>query len=61
LRARANSQRHYEVYSVHVDEGITKNDIVDMFNDSPQAMADLIRERGNKIYSDRIEKQRAIT
>jgi hypothetical protein len=46
---------------VHVDEGITKNDIVDMFNDSPQAMADLIRERGNKIYSDRIEKQRAIT
>jgi hypothetical protein len=60
LRARYNSQRHYEVYSVQVDDGITKDDIVDMFDSNPQSMAELIRERGNKIYSDRIEKQRQV-
>ena len=53
LRARTNSQRHYEVYTVHMESDITDSDVREMFESNPQAMADLIRERGHKIYSDR--------
>lgn len=53
LRARANSQRHYEIYTMQVQEGITDEDIRGMFDADPQGSADLIRDRGNKIYSDR--------
>jgi hypothetical protein len=53
LRARANSQRHYEIYTMNVAEGIVDEDIRGMFDADPQGSADLIRDRGNKIYSDR--------
>ena len=56
LRARANSQRHYEIYTMMVQEGITDEDIRTMFEQNPQGSADLIRDRGNKIYSDRYNK-----
>jgi len=52
-RARANIQRHYEVYTVTMDSSITESDVKEMFESNPQSMADLIRERGNKVYSDR--------
>jgi len=52
-RARANSQRHYEIYTMNVQEGLTDEDIRGMFENDPQGSADLIRDRGNKIYSDR--------
>jgi hypothetical protein len=54
MRARANSQRHYEVYTVTMSEEITEQDVREMFDANPQGMAELIRERGRKIYSDRI-------
>jgi hypothetical protein len=53
LRARANSQRHYEIYTMQVAEGISDEDIRGMFDADPQGSADLIRDRGNQIYSDR--------
>ena len=53
LRARADSQRHYEIYTMNVEEGISDEDIRGMFESDPQGSADLIRDRGNKIYSDR--------
>ena len=53
MRARVNPQRHYEIYTVQTDPSINKDDMVRMFDDSPQAMADLVRERGTKLYSDR--------
>ena len=53
MRARANSQRHYEIYTMTVQAGITDADIRSMFDSDPQGSADLIRDRGNKIYSDR--------
>lgn len=52
-RARVNSQRHYEIYTVHTDSSVTKQDMWEMFEQSPQTAADLIREHGNKLYSDR--------
>lgn len=56
MRARYNSQRHYEIYTVNMDKSISEQDIRAMFETSPQAMADLIRERGNKMYSDRVNQ-----
>jgi hypothetical protein len=56
LRAQANHQRHYEIYSIAVDATISKEDLVAQFEENPQAMADLVRSRGNKIYSNRLSK-----
>ena len=53
LRARMNPQRHYEIYSIHATPGITADDIKEMFDTNPQYAADLMRERGTKLYSDR--------
>jgi hypothetical protein len=43
-----------------VDGTITQEDIVAMFRTDPQYAADLIRERGEKIYSDRRSQKDAI-
>ena len=56
LRARANSQRHYEIYAFETDSSISKQDIEDMFTSSPQTIVDLIRAKGSKIFSDRAGK-----
>jgi hypothetical protein len=60
MRARNNTQRHYEIYAIGVDGSITQEDIVDMFKTDPQYAADLIRARGEKIYSDRKTKKDVI-
>lgn len=57
MRARANMHRHYEVYSIHTESNITKETLEELFNENPQAGADLIREHGTKIYSDRMPKK----
>ena len=54
LRARYNTQRHYEIYLVNATEGITADDIREMFRRNPQTAADIIREQGYKYYSDRV-------
>ena len=53
LRARVNGQRHYELYAIDCVESITKEDLEQMFEDDPQAAADLIRSRGLKIFGER--------
>ena len=60
LRAQHNSQRHYEIYFVEAEDGITADDIRDMFEASPQTAADTIREKGECFYSDRAEVDRAV-
>jgi hypothetical protein len=60
LRARYNTQRHYEIYTVEATEGITADDIRDMFENSPQTAADTIRERGNCLHSDRVKDDRVL-
>lgn len=55
LRARYNSQRHYEIFIVEAVDGITKEDIADMFETNPQYAADTIRRLGQKLYSDRVD------
>lgn len=60
LRARYNPQRNYEIYLITATPGISKEDICDMFEASPQHAADTIRRIGEQYYSDRETKERAI-
>ena len=53
LRARVNSQRHYEIYLFNADPGETVNNILEVMQTDPQPLVDRIREQGEKIYSDR--------
>lgn len=61
LRAQYNSQRHYEIYFAEVEDGVTEEDIREMFNASPQAAADTIRIAGTCFYSNRATKEAVIT
>lgn len=60
LRARANPQRHYEIYTITVTDGINEQDLREMFEANPQSSAELVRERGNKIFSDRFNLTDAV-
>jgi hypothetical protein len=60
LRARVNSQRHYEVYTCEATDGITAEDIRDMFEASPQSAADTIRRLGHCLHSDRATNDRVV-
>jgi hypothetical protein len=54
LRARFNPHRCYEVYAFQTSVDMTEDEVVDMFNATPQRSADLIRTAGVKLYSSRI-------
>jgi hypothetical protein len=54
LRAQANQHRHYEIYLFEANEGITEQDIINMFENAPQQAADTIRNLGHCYYSDRV-------
>ena len=55
LRARVNSQRHYEIYAF--DSELSEQDIRETFETSPQVIVDAIRNIGHKFYSDRADKK----
>jgi hypothetical protein len=61
LRARYNPQRHYEIYAVDCDESMDDTFWRQQWEEFPQETADLIRERGHKLYSDRITKKPVIS
>ncbi len=50
LRARINSQRNYEIYTMTVEQGISEPDVVAWFNANPQEAVDQIREKGRELY-----------
>ena len=60
LRARYNSQRHYEIYIITATPGISEEDIRDMFDANPQVAADTIRRIGHQFYSDRASEDRVV-
>lgn len=60
LRAKFNTQRHYEIYAVDCSADMDEMYWKERWNDDPQFCADLIRERGYKIYSDRQTKEPVI-
>jgi ubiquinone/menaquinone biosynthesis C-methylase UbiE len=53
MRARANSHRNYEIYTITTDDDVEREQLENLFKQNPQGSADLVRERGVKIYSDR--------
>ena len=58
LRAQFNLDRHYEIYIIDGQEGITEHDIRQMFRNDPQGSADLIRSKGRCFYSNRVDPER---
>ena len=58
MRARVNSQRCYEIYAF--DSELSEQDIRETFEDSPQVIADAIRNVGHKFFSDRANKKQQV-
>ena len=58
MRARYNTQRHYELYAITADDGINQKHIEQMFENDPQGSADTVRRIGHKIWSDRVKQDR---
>ena len=58
MRAKVNSQRHYEIYTF--DSELSEQDISKTFETSPQVMANAIRKVGYKFYSDRATQKAVI-
>ena len=56
LRASYNSQRQYEIYAVACDESCDEEFWQHQWKEYPQETADLVRERGHKLYSGRIDQ-----
>lgn len=50
LRARLNSQRNYEIYTMTVEQGITEEQVKQWFNSNPQDAVNQIRARGRELY-----------
>ncbi len=61
LRAQFNTQRHYEIYAVDCDPSLDEEFWRKQWEENPQFTADLIREKGHKIYSDRQTRKPVIT
>jgi hypothetical protein len=55
LRARVNSQRHYEIYTFESE--LSETYIKETFNSDPQVIVDAIRNVGHELYSDRVLKK----
>jgi hypothetical protein len=52
LRARFNTQRNYEIYTMTVEQGIEEQDVIDWFKSNPQEAVNQIRARGRKLYGE---------
>jgi hypothetical protein len=61
MRARFNPQRNYELYFIHTVKSITKEEFETMFVEDPQLAVDLIRDRGQKLFSHRTTTERVIS
>ena len=56
LRARANSQRSYEIYEFN--STVKYDELKEAFNNNPQPIVEWIRENGKKVYSDYVKQER---
>ncbi len=61
LRARFNSQRRYEIYAIDCDAELDEKFWKEQWQRNPQGTAELIREFGHKLYSDRLTDVPIIT
>lgn len=61
MRARFNPQRNYELYFIHTVKSITTEEFETMFAEDPQSAVELIRDRGQKLFSYRTTTERVIS
>ena len=61
MRARFNPQRCYEIYAVDCSEDMDEKFWREQWQEYPQETADLIRERGHRLFSDRRLKKAVIS
>lgn len=50
IRARFNPQRNYEIWSFNTTEDLEEDALWNLAEEAPQALADMIRERGKCLY-----------
>jgi hypothetical protein len=55
LRARFNTHRHYEIYAIDCDPGMDEKFWQEQWDKYPQETAEIIRQRGHKLFSDRAQ------
>lgn len=60
FRARFNPQRHYEIYAVDCHPDLDEKFWIKQWKEYPQETAEIIRDRGHKLYSDRRTNNREI-
>lgn len=61
MRAHANPQRNYEIYAIECSPELTEEFWKEQWKKEPQLSADIIRERGSKLYSGRRMNKPVIT
>ena len=50
MRARFNPQRSYEIYTFNTVEEFDEESLWEIATENPQALVDLIREKGKRLY-----------
>ena len=61
MRAQANGHRHYEIYILTTSKDITQKVLENLFAENPQAIVDLIREKGKVVFDGRRRDTPVIT
>jgi hypothetical protein len=52
MRARFNPQRHYEIWTFNTEESLDEDTLWSYADSNPQALVDMIRERGKRLYGE---------
>jgi len=56
MRARFNPQRSPQIWGINVDDSITEAMLREIADADPQVLVDLVKEKGVKLYGDKIQK-----
>lgn len=56
MRARYNSHRHYEIYAIDCSADLDEEFWRKQWADYPQETAELIRDKGIQIFSNRLDR-----
>ena len=52
MRARFNPQRAYEIWTFNTEESLDEDTLWGYADTNPQALVDMIRERGKRLYGN---------
>lgn len=52
MRARFNPQRNYEIWTFNTEEDLDEDTLWEYAEENPQALVDMIRDRGKRLYAN---------